>query len=115
MNSVQISGNLTADIEALTLGEQTVCKFNLACNQGKRTVFMPVEAWNQAHLPAYLGKGSKVLVGGHLKQETWQTKSGENRHRIIVTANSVEFLDPKPRGDESTPGGRKVAQTATAG
>lgn len=92
-----------------------MCKFTVACDHAKRTDFVPVEAWNQAHLPAYLSKGSKVLVSGYLKQNTWQTKTGEKRQRIIINANSVEFLDPKPDGADSETRQRQVPQAAAVG
>ena len=102
MNITHITGNLTADIEAVPLREKTLCKFTLACNQGERTIFLPVEVWNQDHLQSYLRKGSKVLLSGYLKQDTWQNKSGENRSRIVLVANAVEFIDLKSRGTITT-------------
>lgn len=94
MNQTILSGHLTADIESRSLQDKTLAKFTLACNQGERTVFMPVEAWNQDHLPTYIGKGSKVLISGSLKQEQWTTEQGEKRSRIVLVAHQVEFLDP---------------------
>jgi len=55
---------------------------------------MPVQAWNQEHLGQFLGKGSKVLVSGALRQESWETKGGDKRSRIVLNAYQVEFLDP---------------------
>ena len=62
MNAAHISGNLTADLETVLLNDKTVSKFTVASNQGDRTVFLPVEVWNQDHLSRYIRKGSKVLV-----------------------------------------------------
>lgn len=92
MNQTILSGNLTADIESRQVGEQQLSKFTLACNEGDRVIFMPVEAWNMPHLQTYLAKGSKVLVAGGLKQDTWETEAGEKRSRIVLTAHRVEFL-----------------------
>jgi single-strand DNA-binding protein len=95
-----MTGNLTADIETREInanrGEQHLSKFTLACNEGERVVFIPVEAWNMAHLPEYLSKGSKVLISGALKQDHWETDAGDKRSRIVLTAYKVEFLDPAP-------------------
>ncbi len=74
MNATHITGYLTADIETIPLNDKSLSKFTIASSQGDRTVFLPVEVWNQDHLPKYLRKGSKVLVGQY-----------------------VEFLDPKPQ------------------
>lgn len=97
MNIAHITGNLTADIEVVPLRENSLCKFTLACNQGERTLFLPVEVWNQDHLQSYLKKGSKVLLSGYLKQETWQNKAGENRSRVVLVTHNVEFIDLKSR------------------
>jgi single-strand DNA-binding protein len=101
MNQTIITGNLTADIETREIqvrdiGEQHICKFTVACNEGERVVFMPVEAWNMPHLPNHLFKGSKVLLSGSLKQDNWETDKGDKRSRIALTAYKVEFLDPAP-------------------
>ena len=100
MNQTVITGNLTADMETRELklkgNDQHVSKFTIASNEGERVVFMPVEAWNMPHLADYLFKGSKALVSGSLKQENWETESGDKRSRIVLTAYKVEFLDPAP-------------------
>ena len=95
MNQTILSGNLTAEIETRDVGEQHLSKFTLACNEGDRVVFLPVEGWNMPHLADYLSKGSKVLVSGSLKQDNWETEGGEKRSRILLTAYKVEFLSPK--------------------
>jgi single-strand DNA-binding protein len=113
MNQTILTGNLTADIETREInsrtnhggGDQHLSKFRLACNEGERVVFMPVEAWNMPHLADYLFKGSKVLISGSLKQENWETDKGEKRSRIVLTAYKVEFLDPAP--EQERPQGRK--------
>jgi single-strand DNA-binding protein len=64
-------------------------------------VFIPVEAWNMPHLAEYLFKGSKTLISGSLKQDNWETETGDKRSRIVLTAYKVEFLDPAP--DQSAP------------
>lgn len=105
MNQTVITGNLTADIETREInskaGEQHLSKFTLACSEGERVVFMPVEAWNMPHLAEYLFKGSKALISGSLKQENWETDAGDKRSRIVLVAYKVEFLDPAP--EQRTP------------
>jgi len=93
MNQSIITGNLTAEVETRSVGEQQISRFTLACNEGERVIFMPVEAWNMPHLTDYLGKGSRVLVSGALKQDNWKTDSGEKRSRVLLNAFRVEFLD----------------------
>jgi len=100
MNQTIMTGNLTADIETRDIqsksGDQHLSKFTLACNEGERVVFIPVEAWNMPHLAEHLFKGSKTLISGALKQENWETEAGDKRSRIVLTAYKVEFLDPAP-------------------
>lgn len=101
MNQTILSGNLTAEIETREVGEQHLSKFTLACNEGDRVVFLPVESWNMPHLADYLSKGSKVLVSGSLKQDNWESENGEKRSRILLNAYKVEFLSP--RMEEGSP------------
>ena len=103
MNTTHISGNLTADVEVLHFNDKALIKFTIGCNQGDRALFMPVEVWNQEHLKDFVGKGSRVLVTGHLKQDSWQNKAGERRSRIVLVGSHVEFLDFR-RGEQEGPG-----------
>ncbi|MGB0257658.1 MAG: single-stranded DNA-binding protein [Coraliomargarita sp.] len=106
MNQTILSGNLTADIESREIGKQQLSKFTLACNEGERVVFMPIEAWNMPHLEQYLAKGSKVLIAGSLKQDSWETNTGDKRSRIVLTAHRVEFLDPAANAQAQPTGER---------
>jgi len=102
MNQIVYSGHLTADIETRPVGEHQVHKFTVAVNEGKeRVTFIPTEAWDMPHLEQYLGRGSKVLVRGNLRQFSWETDNGEKRSRMFVTARQVEFLDPRPENGEN--------------
>lgn len=108
MNQTIMTGHLTADIETREIktrdkrgDDQHLSKFTLACNEGDRVVFIPVEAWNMPHLPEHLHKGSKTLISGALKQENWETDAGDKRSRIVLTAYKVEFLDPAPEQKSS--------------
>ena len=92
MNQAILSGHLTANVEVREVGEHHISRFTLACNEGDRVVFLPIECWNMRHLVDYLSKGSRVLVSGSLKQDDWMTDSGEKRSRILLTAYKVEFL-----------------------
>ncbi len=97
MNIAHITGYLTDDIELRSFDKTNISTFRLAVNEGKETLFMPVQVWNQEHLRKFLSKGSRALVTGSLKQEQWETKKGEKRSRMVLNARSVEFLDPKEK------------------
>jgi len=109
LNKVFLVGNLTRDPESrhLPSGAQ-VCKLGLAVNrrytsQGEKkedTLFIDVETWQRtAELCAqYLRKGSMILVEGRLKMDQFQTQTGENRTKILVVAERVQF---GPRAGET--------------
>ncbi|MCC5834691.1 MAG: single-stranded DNA-binding protein [Opitutales bacterium] len=92
-----MTGYLTDDIELRSFDKTNISTFRLAVNEGKETIFMPVQVWNQEHLRNFLSKGSRALVTGSLKQEQWETKKGEKRSRMVLNARNVEFLDPKEK------------------
>ena len=114
MNQSIMTGNLTADIETKEVGEQHLSKFTLACNEGDRVLFMPIEAWNMPHLAEHLFKGSKSLISGSLKQENWETEAGDKRSRIVLTAYKVEFLDPAPDMQAPTKSHRQTAKNGNS-
>ena len=43
----------------------------------------------------YIGKGSSVLIEGKLRQNVWKNKEGQNRSKVEVIADSVNFLTRK--------------------
>lgn len=113
MNQSILSGNLTADIETREVGEHHLSKFTLACNEGDRVIFMPVEAWNMPHLAEHLFKGSKALIAGGLKQENWETEAGEKRSRIVLHAHKVDFIG-FPKEAEAASGKTSASRSGKA-
>lgn len=98
MNTIHLTGNLTADCEHRKIGENDLCTFTLAAESGREadaTLFLKVSAWNQPHLRDYLGKGSRVLLDGSLRQENWETPEGDKRSLISCLAHRVEFIHLK--------------------
>ncbi|NJM05870.1 single-stranded DNA-binding protein [Candidatus Gracilibacteria bacterium] len=110
INSVQVLGWLGNDPEVRMLGNgATMCRFNVATKHfggqdesGNRVVethWVAVEAWEKlAELcNTYTHKGSRVLVEGSLRTDTWADKeSGQPRSRTYVRAANVLFLDSRP-------------------
>ena len=96
-NYVALEGNLTKDPELKQAGETTICKFTLAVNDIKGANFLDITSFGKLADVAnkYLKKGSRVLVAGVVKQETWKNKEGENRSKIGFIANDIHFLSPK--------------------
>jgi single-strand DNA-binding protein len=112
-NRVILMGNLTRDPEVRYLSSGVaVAKLGLAVNERYKTktgewkeapTFIDIDVWErQAETCAeYLKKGSPVLVEGRLKMDEWETKEGEKRSKLKVTADRVQFLGGKggPRDD----------------
>lgn len=112
-NKVILIGNLTRDVEVRqTEGGTPVASFGIACNrkygEGKEEVFFgEIVAWGKLAetCETYLSKGSKVLVEGRLKNETWQDKEGNKKTKTRIVAENIRFLDSKKKeaGDAHIP------------
>lgn len=107
MNSVNIIGNVTKDLEcrATNSGKQVVT-FTIAVNDKfnrENTHFFDVTAWGKLCelCMQFLSKGKKVGVTGRLTSRTWETQDGQKRKVVEITAEDVEFLTPK--GSQSAP------------
>ncbi len=102
MNSTQIIGRLTRDPEIKhTQGGTIVTNFSIAVNDGyggnKHTSFFDCVCFAKTaeNVQRYFFKGHLIGVEGVLKQETWTSKEGQNRSKIVVIVKSFDFLQPK--------------------
>ena len=103
-NKVILMGNLTRDpVIRYAPSGTPVSDFGLAINetyknkageQVEKTCFVDVSVWSRQAETCneYLSKGSPVLLEGSLELDKWQTKDGENRSKLRVRANRVQFL-----------------------
>jgi single-strand DNA-binding protein len=108
INQVVLIGRLTRDPQlSQTSGNNTpVCRFSIANNRGKNqddVSFFDITAWNQTaeRCAQYLTKGSQVAVEGRLRQFRFQDKSGQNRSKVEVVANTVQFLGTRDGGNQN--------------
>lgn len=114
-NQVTLMGNLTRDPELKYIPSgQAVCEFSMAINErytGKdgqkveNVHFIDIVAWAKTAevVAKYCAKGNAILVSGKLTQERWQDKtSGQNRSKIKVTAEKVQFLFKKEGGESAS-------------
>lgn len=112
MNSIIVEGNLTRNPEArMTPGGMPICMFSLAHNRyfknskekehHEEVSFFDVEVWaKQAEIcEKYLEKGRGVRVVGRLKQDRWTDKEGQNRYKIKIVGEHIEFKS-KPKTEE---------------
>ena len=110
MNKVFLAGRLTRKPELRYLQSGTaVCEFGLAVSRKYRgkdgemteeVVFVDVTCW--AKTAEYAGenfaKGWPVMVEGRLKSDKWETREGEKRTKLVVTAERVQALDWEKEG-----------------
>lgn len=100
MNRVIILGNLGKDLEPRYTQEgKCVVTMSVAVKDGENTAWVRVTAWEKVAESCVkaLRKGSKVLIDGRLRENTWTTKEGEKRSSLEVVAGSVTFLDGRPK------------------
>jgi single-strand DNA-binding protein len=105
MNTVNITGRLTADPELRSLPSgEGVCKLRLAVEglapRGE-TGYVNVSSFGKPGEAAarVLAKGWLVAVSGRLAYHEWETEDGSKRHDYEVVGN-VEFL-AAPRSNSS--------------
>ena len=95
LNKYIAIGNLTGDpqIQEFQSGKKK-CSFAIAVNLGKDTTFIDVETWDRVaeNCEKMLSKGSQVFVDGKLKYNSWKTKQGYTRNKIICSADFVKSM-----------------------
>ena len=105
INRCNISGNIGRDPELRqTQGGTQVLTFSLAVSDRKRnpqsgqwedvTNWIPCVVFgNRAEsLSRLLAKGMKCAIEGKLRQSSYKDKSGQNRSKVEVIVDEVEFL-----------------------
>ena len=114
LNSVDLLGWMGGDPELrLTPSGAKVCRFNLATKhpsgqdaQGNRTyetTWTTIEVWDRLadQCNNALHKGSRVMVSGSLRTDSWADReTGQIRNRTYVRASDVIFLDARSGGPD---------------
>lgn len=101
-NFVTVIGNCTRDPEMrFTNGGKPIASFGVAHSTRKRnddgswedgeTSFFDVTCWDQLaeNVGDSIQKGTRVIVTGRLRQNTWDTPEGEKRSKIEIVADEV--------------------------
>lgn len=107
MNSINLIGNICADLEVKqTNSGKSVVQFNLAVQRPfakDTTDFIPVVAWNQTaeFLGKYAKKGSKVAVTGKLTTRNFEDKNGNKRMAFEVVADTAELCGGKNEAEQA--------------
>ncbi len=123
-NKVIIVGNLTRDIELKyapsgtaigSTGIASTRKFKGGDGQMKEEVlFVDITAFGRTAevMNQYLRKGSKILVEGRLKLDSWTDQNGGKRSKHSVTIENMTMLDSK--GDNPGGGGGNYNQPSNS-
>lgn len=125
LNRVQLAGHLTRDPQVRVVNDKnTVAAFSIAINRRYKTAdgeykedatFVECEAWGRTAelVGQYLIKGSACYLEGRLRLDTWQDKDGQNRQRMKVVAEQVQFIGrPRTQGSPEEGADEEVPATA---
>jgi single-strand DNA-binding protein len=98
---ITVVGNIVNDPLRRTVGDQMVTKFRVASNSRRRgadgkweagnTLFITVNCWGRlvTGVGAALGKGSPVIVVGHVYTSEYEDKDGIKRSSLEMRATAV--------------------------
>ena len=133
-NKVTLLGNLTRKPELKqTKSGLSVTDLGMAMNRiwtgdnGEKhedATFVDVVVWGRdaENAAKYLDKGRSILVEGRLQLDTWKdAKSGQNRSKLRVVAENVQYLSSaqegsspadEPQNDSREPGGYRERSAA---
>lgn len=109
MNKTILLGRLVKDVELKELQSKAgeafkIAELSLAINHSKEeTSFVDIKAFGrQAELAEkMLAKGKRVLIEGGLKQETFMTKEGQNRSKMVINLHRFDIIDFKDSEEKS--------------
>ena len=120
MNTVTLTGRLTADPELRSTSNGSVASLRLAVqrprkdgeDQGADYVDITVFGRQADTCSQYLAKGRKVAIEGRLHHSEWDSDNGR-RQKLEVIARNVEFLDA-PKTDDTTAATEEGAEPVEA-
>jgi len=101
MNTSVLQGNITKDIELMkTASGVSVCKFTIAVTRPYKkdeTDFIRVTAWRKTAelISEYFRKGSKILIRGWIRTDSYDDKDGKKVYTTEVIAEEFDFIDKK--------------------
>lgn len=113
LNTVSIGGNLCSDAELrATASGMAVLTFSVAVNESRKNqqtgryedypnyVDCTMLGRRAESVSRYLTKGTYVALTGRLHQNRWQSKDGQNRSKLEVTADNIHFESRRLDGDD---------------
>ena len=120
-NNVQAFGNLVADPEQKTIGNDlVVTEFRIGNNiknkKGNKTLWFRCSVWNKGLgevAMKYLKKGLPVFVSGELDVQEWE-KDGVNNFSLQINVEKLRLLGGKNDEAVTTEPAAEPAPKATA-
>ena len=119
MVKVFLIGNLTnSPTLTETSAGTSICRFGVAVNRrdssddGERKAdFYNVTAWRGLGetVARYAKKGDKIAVLGNQEIRTYETRDGETRTSVDITATDIEFLSSRRNDDGEAPQERQAS------
>ena len=111
-NKTILVGNLTRDIELryaqsgsaiANTAIATTRKFTQNGEKKEEVCFIDITFFGRSGEIAnqYLRKGSKILVEGRIKLDTWVAQDGSKRSKHSVIVETMQMLDSKPADGQS--------------
>ena len=103
LNVIALSGRLVRDPELKYLPNGTaLVNASLAVNRRHKkdgeareeVTFVDMTCFGKTAeiLAQYKKKGDQILVAGEIRQERWESKTGEKRSKIVVIGNNITFV-----------------------
>jgi single-strand DNA-binding protein len=131
-NQVVIVGNLTRDPELrYTPNGAALVKFGVAVSRRVRdesgqwkdadTSFFDVTAWRTLaeNVAESLTQGTRVVVVGRLRTNTWETAEGDKRSKVEIEAEeiapSLKWATAKPEKQGRSPGQSDWSESVKVG
>lgn len=115
-------GRLTKDPSlSYTQTGVAVCRFTVACNrpfknEGEQQAdFIQCVAWRKVaeNTANFLRKGSLVGIDGRISTGSYEGQDGKRIFTTEITAESVQFLDPKNSSSNQSNSGQAAGYTNT--
>lgn len=98
MNRVIMTGRLADDPALMyTKPGTAISELRIAVDRANddEADFFDVVAYGKVaeNVAGYMEKGRRIGIDGRLRHERWTNREGQNRSRVRVVANTIEFLD----------------------
>ena len=112
MNSVQIMGRITKDLELrIVRNDLAVLSFSIAYNERRNdrdeVNFFDITAFGRQaeNISKFFKKGQRILLQGRLRHERFNDKEGNPRSKVSIILNEFDFVEPKDSGSGDYGGG----------